>query len=98
VREDLLAEPLEQRLHAAWMEHAEAVRTTFENGDYVAGAERYCAAFAQLVHDFFEEVFVNVDEEGLRLNRKSLLGRLYRLFAERFADLYLIETAEGPQH
>jgi glycyl-tRNA synthetase beta chain len=69
----------------------------FESSAYAAGTERYCAAFTQLVHDFFEEVFVNVDDEAVKVNRKSLLGRVYRLFAEHFADLYLIETAGEPQ-
>ena len=42
----------------------------------------------------FEQVFVNVDDEAVRLNRKSLCGWIYRLFADSFADLYLIETTD----
>jgi glycyl-tRNA synthetase beta chain len=64
-------------------------------GEYAQAAEQYCSAFARLVHDFFEEVFVNVEDEAVRLNRKSLCGWIYRLFADRFADLYLIETAQS---
>ena len=47
------------------------------------------------MHDFFEKVFVNVDDQAVQLNRKSLLGRVYHLFADHFADLYLIEVAGG---
>ncbi len=46
------------------------------------------------MHEFFEEVFVNVEDDAVRLNRKALCGHVYCLFADRFADLYRIETAE----
>jgi glycyl-tRNA synthetase beta chain len=95
VREELLAEPLELELAAALKAHAGEVAAMFQAGDYVAAAKRYCTAFARPVHDFFEEVFVNVEDEALRLNRKSLCGSVYHLFAKTFADLYLIETTEG---
>jgi glycyl-tRNA synthetase beta chain len=93
VNEDLLSEPLERQLAAALVEHRDQVTALFDEGDYVAAAERYQDAFARLVHDFFEDVFVNVEEEAVRVNRKSLCGHVFRLFADRFANLYLIETA-----
>lgn len=95
VEEELLAEPLERELAAALGEHYDAIAGLFESGDYVEAADRYCTVFAQLVHDFFEEVFVNVEDPAVRLNRKSLCAEVYRLFADRFADLYLIETADN---
>ncbi len=94
VNEDLLSEPLERRLAAALAEHRDEVTALFDEGDYVGAAERYRDAFARLVHDFFEEVFVNVEDEAVRVNRKSLCGHVFRLFADRFANLYLLETAE----
>ena len=36
---------------------------------------------------------MNVDDPAVQLNRKSLLGQVYHLFADHFADLYLIEIA-----
>ncbi len=93
VRADLLAEPLERQLTETLSECQAEIQDLFETGDYVAAANRYCHAFARLVHDFFEEVFVNVEDEAVRVNRKSLCGHVYRLFADHFADLYLIETA-----
>ena len=94
VDESLLTEPLEVQLGAALVEHRGEIEELFEDGDYVGAAERYTSALGELVHDFFEEVFVNVDDEAVRRNRKALCGHVYRLFADRFADLYLIETAE----
>ncbi len=97
VKEELLQEPLERELAAALEENRADIAALFDGGQYVAAAERYCSAFAQLVHDFFEEVFVNVEDQAVRQNRKSLCAWVYRLFADSFADLYLIETAERPE-
>ncbi len=97
VEDGLLSEPLEVELAATLKENRAAIAAMLEEGRYVAAAERYCEAFARLVHDFFEQVFVNVEDERVRLNRKSLCGWIYRLFADRFADLYVIETAERRQ-
>ena len=97
VRAELLQEPLEKELAAAIKHHHDAIADLFERGEYTEAAERYSSAFAQLVHDFFEQVFVNVEDEAVRLNRKSLCAVIYRLFADRFADLYLIERAEAAQ-
>jgi len=94
VSDELLREPLEKALASALKEHAGAVTAAFAQGDYVGAAERYCAVFARLVHEFFDEVFVNVEDERLRHNRKSLCAQVYHLFADSFADLYLIESAE----
>ncbi len=94
VKEALFTEPLEKELAAALARNRPEVVELFEAREYVRAAEKYCSALAQLVHDFFEEVFVNVEDEAVRANRKSLCGDVYRLFADRFADLYLIETAE----
>ncbi len=92
VREDLLEEPLEKELHTALEGRREEVLALFAEGEYVAAAEAYCGALAELVHEFFEEVFVNVEDDAVRLNRKALCAEVYRLFADRFADLYRIEV------
>ncbi len=95
LREDLLQEQAERDLYDALGANREAIEGLFHAGDYAAAAAAYTTALAQLVHDFFENVFVNVDDPALQLNRKSLLGQVYHLFADHFADLYLIEVAGG---
>ena len=39
------------------------------------------------LHVFFENVFVNVDDENVRNNRLTLLKQINLLFAEKIADL-----------
>lgn len=95
IRNDLLGEPAEIALAGAFNDARDKIETLCARGRYVEAADAYTTAFATLVHDFFEEVFVNVEDDDMRMNRKSLLGHVYRLFADRFADLYFIETAEG---
>ncbi len=69
------------------------IKSLFQKNEFLAGAEKYCRAFAGPVHRFFEEVFVNVEDDALRLNRKALCGHIYRLFAGYMADLHIIESA-----
>jgi glycyl-tRNA synthetase beta chain len=95
VKPELLADAEEKDVAEALAAHHDEIAALFGAGDYEAAAERYCEVFAERVHEFFEKVFVNVDDEAVRLNRKSLCGRVYRLFADHFADLYVIETAEA---
>lgn len=97
VNPNLLEEDEEKDLAQRISRHAEEVRELFEREDYVEASARYCRAFAEKVHDFFEEVFVNVDDPCVRRNRKALCGAVYHLFADHLADLYLIETADTNQ-
>ncbi|NLW50046.1 MAG: glycine--tRNA ligase subunit beta [Candidatus Brocadiaceae bacterium] len=95
LREDLLSEPLERQLAAALAEHAGGIRERFAAGDYVGGAEAGCAAFARLVHEFFDQVFINVEDRAVRANRKALCRRVCTLFSHNLANLYWIQTTEG---
>jgi glycyl-tRNA synthetase beta chain len=90
----LLSEPLEQQLAAALAEHRGAIEGRFAAGDYVGAAEAYCAAFARLVHDFFDKVFVNVDDQAVRANRKALCRHVCTLFTSNLANLYHIQSAD----
>ncbi|MHC4470724.1 MAG: glycine--tRNA ligase subunit beta [Planctomycetota bacterium] len=87
VDESLLEEKEEHELLKALRDHEDAVAELLDRGDYVKGAKAFADAFGEVVHRFFESVFVNVDDEALRANRLALLGRVNALFASRVADL-----------
>ena len=95
VREELLQQKEEIDLAATLAAKCQTIACLLEGGSYVEAAQLYCTTFARKVHVFFDEVFVNVEDEALRTNRKSLCAAVYHLFADRFADLYLIETADS---
>ena len=94
IRDDLLTEPAEKQLDAALDENQDAIAELFDNAEYMSAAELYCYTFGPPVTEFFDNVFVNTEDEAVRLNRKSLLGWIYQLFAHNFADLYLIEDTD----
>jgi glycyl-tRNA synthetase beta chain len=96
VDRSLLKEDMEGVLFELLEEKRTSILSLFDSENYVEAASEYCTAFAEPVHDFFEEVFVNVDDEAVRRNRKSLCAVIYRLFADHFADLALIEGAGHP--
>ena len=87
LRNELLQDNEEVELARLLAAEREEITALFGQGFYVEGAELYCRRFADTVHEFFEQVFVNVDDAGVRANRKALCGQVYHLFADRFADL-----------
>ncbi len=91
---ELLQEDAE-KLPAELLEtNRDAILCLFNAEQFEVAAQKFCEIFAEPVHQFFEEVFVNVEDETLRNTRKTLCGHIYGLFAGYMADLYLIETTE----
>jgi len=96
VDEGLLCEPQERELWAILKAHEGAVRELAAARKYRAASELFARAFVASVHEFFERVFVNVDDAALRRNRLALMKRINSLYTERIADLSQIVIAEGP--
>ncbi len=83
----LLAEPLEQELWKTWGDFAKTVEQLTLEGKYREASTVYHDAFAKPVHDFFDKVYVNVDDLRVRKNRILLLRRINHLYSKRIADL-----------
>lgn len=82
---DLLSEPQEQALAAAYDALSARSDALFSSGDYTA----YMEAMAELrgpVDEFFDHVMVMCEDERVRANRIALLAALHRLFT-RVADI-----------
>ncbi|MFA4987026.1 MAG: glycine--tRNA ligase subunit beta [Candidatus Brocadiia bacterium] len=96
--EALLVEKEERALYAEYMQVAPTINDLLTHRDpasYSRAAELYVGAFAMPLHQFFEKVFVNAEDEKLRRNRKALLKAIYRLLADQFADLtYIVRKPE----
>ena len=88
---DLLEQEEEKEVGELLQANREAIESAFREEKYLDAAELYCEKLSEPVHVFFDEVFVNVDDEALKKNRKALCRDVYRLFADNFADLYRIE-------
>lgn len=87
VDENLLQEAEEQKLWKLYEDTSETVKNLIAERNYPEAAETFTRTFAGSLHIFFEEVFVNVEEEALRNNRLALLKNINLLISERFADL-----------
>ena len=87
LRDDLLQEEAEKMVFEAIQKNAEVVASHFAQGDYYEGALLYHQVFAEAVHEFFDKVFVNVDEEDVRNNRLLMMASVHRLFAGQLANL-----------
>jgi glycyl-tRNA synthetase beta chain len=62
--------------------------------EYVKAGELFLRRFKDPINDFFDNVFINVEDEEIRLNRLRLTGAIYELFAENFADMAEIAGPE----
>ncbi len=47
----------------------------------------YADEFYEIIHKYFDEVMVNVEDEAVRRNRHSMMKRINRLYTARIADL-----------
>ncbi len=88
-----LREPQEVKLAELLEGKSKEILDRIEEGEYGQASRLYFELFSEPVHEFFDQVFVNVEDDALRRARKELCRHIYLLFAGYIADLYLIESA-----
>ncbi len=86
-KKSLLSEEAEINLHEVYMAAGVRFKIHIREGNYEEASELYLASFAEPLHKFFEDVYVNVPDKELRRNRLALLSCIYRLYADSVADL-----------
>ena len=91
-RPDLYREPLEKELGALLRKHRAEIEELESSRRYVEASRRYAEVFAKPLHEFFDTVFVNVEDMDVRNNRLRLLRDINRLYSARIADLSQIVT------
>ena len=62
--------------------------------DYEKATSRFGEIFYQPLHDFFEQVMVNVEDPTTRYMRQELMRRINRLYTERLADLSVLSRLD----
>ena len=92
VNTDLFSEPMERELWSLFIAHRDRIEQVEKERKYTEASEQYCEALARPLHEFFEKVFVNVEDEKIRNNRLTLLREINRLYSDRIADLSQIVT------
>ena len=84
---DLLTEPQERELWDLYASRAGEVERLIDERQYQDAARLYTEVFARPTHDFFDQVYVNVEDETVRRNRLALCAAINTLFSTRVADL-----------
>jgi glycyl-tRNA synthetase beta chain len=90
INEDLLEEEEERKLWAIYEKEKENLREYATSGRYEELSLAYNEVFAKPVHDFFEKVFVNVENEQIKNNRLLLVKKVNELYVENIANLAFI--------
>lgn len=92
VEQALLAEPAEKELYLNLLERVPEVEQALQQQQYDSCFE-LLASLREPVDDFFDQVLVMAEDEGLRRNRLNLLAAVKGLF-NRFADFALLQLPD----
>lgn len=90
VDEELLKEEEERALWAVYKKENERLIKYVPQGKYEELSIAYNDVFAKPVHDFFDKVFVNVDDERIKNNRLLLVKKVNEIYVENIANLAFI--------
>ncbi len=87
VDESKFKEPVEVELWRKFGVVREEFRKAVESGDIPAAVNSY-SSLLPVLHRYFEDVMVNVDEEDIRHNRLGVMQEINRLFTKSIAAFY----------
>lgn len=80
-------EPLEQQLWDRYQQHRDRVLDLIQRRSYREATEVYGETFFGPLHEFFERVMVNIDDDTLQQNRLALMKAINVLYTAHIADL-----------
>ncbi len=96
VDESLLKEEEERRLWTIYKGEREKLLAYVEPRRYEELSIMYNDVFAEPVHEFFDKVFVNVEDERIRNNRLLLIRKINELYIENIANLaFIVENEDN---
>jgi len=87
LRPDLFSESIEQEVFDKYQSLEQPIKKAFAAGDFEGGSWRYLDGLGGLMKRYFEEVFVNVEDRRVKLNRWVMLDAVHRLYRDHVADL-----------
>jgi glycyl-tRNA synthetase beta chain len=96
VKSELLQTPEETELWKIYESYKPQVQQLLGQKKYYAASLLYAKAFTKPVHQFFDKVFVNVDDMSLRNNRILMMKQINQLYTERIADLSFVSLPVTP--
>ena len=95
-KEELLTELQEKKLFELVQIRSKDVAECIGRKEYEKATMLFADVFSTPLHDFFDHVLVNSDNEDEKKNRMALVAKVNRLYTEKIADLSaLSRTDEG---
>jgi len=88
----LFTEDLERRVFASFEQSKDSIEKAKLASDYKLATSLYAEAFFAILGEFFEKVFVNVEDLNVRKNRFILLRSIKELYTDKIADLSVIKN------
>ena len=97
VEQERLQEPLEQQLWQRYNQHEDRIKQLITNKSYGDATKVYSEAFYDVLHEFFANVMVNVQDPLLQQNRLALMKIINTLYTDRIADLSKLTILQKEQ-
>ncbi|MFH1478439.1 MAG: glycine--tRNA ligase subunit beta [Candidatus Omnitrophota bacterium] len=83
----LFKEKLEKEAWDSYVNSKEKIEALIKKEMYKDSTLAYAEAFYKVLHEFFDNVMVNVEDAAVRKNRLSLMKAINSLYSENVADL-----------
>jgi len=90
-------EPLERRLWERYHTSKDRIDHLIRQKAYAEATEAYGEAFFDVLHEFFDQVLVNVKDPLIQQNRLALMRTINALYTERVADLSRLSMLQRHQ-
>ncbi|MBI4597945.1 MAG: glycine--tRNA ligase subunit beta [Candidatus Omnitrophica bacterium] len=87
INQALFQEPLEKALWSCYTSSKARIEQLIHRRSYADATAAYGETFFDPIHEFFDKVMVNVDDEQIRTNRQALMRAINVLYTARVADL-----------
>lgn len=95
-QEDLLEAPEEKNLFDIYKQAEKEIGTMLNEKNFVEASKKYGELFSEPLNTFFDNVFVNVDDEKIKINRHKLLKAVSDLYIKSVADLSKVVEGKKP--
>jgi len=94
INPELLKEPQEKKLFELLEKQSAEISSQLDQGKFGDATRLFGRVFYEPVHDFFEQVMVNVEDATIRENRQALMKRINHLYTGKLADLSLLSRLD----
>ena len=94
VDEGALTDGLERELFSVSRRVSDAMEKHLTSGAYDEATRSYAQGFYELIHQYFDRVLVNVEDQAIRKNRLALMKEINQLYTRQVADLSCVTQVE----